>query len=215
MQVLSIKFLPSWWALSKGQRSRIIGMAKEVEKDTEKDVISLKRYASLNRPSSLVYWLSSDHTTPLVKFRSSLLSSLSGYAEEDVLLLSVFRPSPYVKGSFDPRSVLKSPPMKYFVAYPMKKDVSWYLLPFKEREEIMAEHIKMAKEHPANNGIKSYTTYSFGVADYEFVVIYEMSSLPEWIEVVESLREAKARKWITKEEPLITGELMDPEFLYS
>ncbi|MCY0862381.1 MAG: chlorite dismutase family protein [Metallosphaera prunae] len=215
MQVLSIRFLPQWWSLSKGERAKILGLVKEVEEQEGKNFISIRRYASINRSSSLVYWLSSETTTPLVKFRSSLLSALRGYADEDVLLFSVFRPSPYTRGNFNPKDVLNSPPLKYFVAYPMKKDVEWYLIPFQEREEIMREHIKVAREHPGNKGIRSYTTYSFGIADYEFVVIYEIPSLPEWIQVVEALREVRARKWITKEEPLVTGELMGLEFLYS
>jgi len=88
-------------------------------------------------------------------------------------------------------------------------------LPFNEREDIMREHIKVAREHPKNKGIKSYTTYSFGVEDYEFVVIYEIPSLPEWVEVVEKLREVRARKWITREEPIITGEVRDLSILYA
>ncbi|MBW9142061.1 MAG: chlorite dismutase family protein, partial [Candidatus Aramenus sp.] len=78
---------------------------------------------------------------------------------------------------------------------------------------IMREHIEIARTHPKNDGIRSYTTYSFGVADYEFVVIYEAPSLTNWIEVVEKLREAKARKWVTKEEPILVGELKGLEHL--
>ncbi len=118
-----------------------------------------------------------------------------------------------MKSNFDPLSILKVEPLKYFVAYPMKKSVDWYLLPFDEREKIMMEHINIAKNHPKNNGIRSYTTYSFGIGDYEFVVIYEIPNLSDWVEVVEKLREAKARKWITKEEPLLVGELKDQGYL--
>jgi chlorite dismutase len=32
--------------------------------------------------------------------------------------------------------------------------------------------------------------------------------LYEWVEVVERLREAKARKWVAVEEPVLVGELI-------
>ncbi|MEM0279829.1 MAG: chlorite dismutase family protein [Metallosphaera sp.] len=213
MHVFSIKLLPKWWSLNKGERSKIISLVKEIE--NQHNLISIKRYVSVNRPSSIVYWLSGDDTSSLMRFRSSILSALKGYADEDIVLFSIFKPSPYTRGNFDVRETLKSSPLRYFVAYPMKKDVEWYLLPFQEREDVMREHIKVAKEHPANKGIKSYTTYSFGLADYEFVVLYEMDSLSDWVEVVEALRQVRARKWIVKEEPLITGELIDLEHLYT
>jgi Uncharacterized conserved protein, COG3253 len=71
----------------------------------------------------------------------------------------------------------------------------------------MAEHIGMARSHPESGQIRSYTTYSFGLGDQEYVVLYEASSLTAWSHVTEKLREAKARKWIVKEEPILVGEL--------
>ncbi len=124
MQVSSLKFFPQWWSLSKGERSKILSVVKELEDEKQREFISLKRYASLNRSTSLVYWLSSEGTSQLIKFRSSLLSALRGYADEEILLVSIFRPSPYTKGNFNPKEVLGSPPLRYFVAYPMKKTLN-------------------------------------------------------------------------------------------
>ena len=58
---------------------------------------------------------------------------------------------------------------------------------------------------PNNKDILSYTTYSFGIGDQEFVVIYETDSLYSWMKVTEKLREVEARKWIIKETPILTG----------
>lgn len=215
MEVISLRFLPNWWTLPRGERARVLASLREVEQQFSEKVISIKSYASLSPNSSLIYWLSADDTLPLEDFRAAALSTLKGYCDESVYLFSIYKPSPYTGGNFDPRAVLREPALRYFVAYPMKKDVEWYLLPFKEREEVMREHIKVAKEHPKNKGIKSYTTYSFGVQDYEFVVIYEIPSLSDWVEVVEKLREVRARKWITREEPLLTGEVRDLLALYA
>ncbi|MEM3794787.1 MAG: chlorite dismutase family protein, partial [Thermoprotei archaeon] len=63
----------------------------------------------------------------------------------------------------------------------------------------------IARTHPESKGIKSYTTYSYGLGDHEFVVMYEVDSLAAWSHVTAKLREAKARKWIVNEEPILVG----------
>ncbi|MFP3165641.1 MAG: chlorite dismutase family protein [Acidianus sp.] len=213
MMVYSIKFDKDWWRLNHEARKTILSKAEEVANEFKKDVISIKKFSSLSQESNIIYWLTSFSTSPFLEFRSAILSAFEGYALESNLFLSVFKPSPYMKSNFDPKTILGGEQLKYFVAYPMKKSPEWYLLPFEEREKIMKEHIDMAIKNPKNNGIKSYTTYSFGIGDYEFVVIYEIPDLFNWVDVVEKLREAKARKWIVKEEPLIVGETKAFDFL--
>jgi chlorite dismutase len=213
MMVYSIKFDKDWWRLNHEARKSILSKAEEVANEFKKDVISIKKFSSLSQESNIIYWLTSFSTSPFLEFRSAILSAFEGYALESNLFLSVFKPSPYMKSNFDPKTILGGEQLKYFVAYPMKKSPEWYLLPFEEREKIMKEHIDMAIKNPKNNGIKSYTTYSFGIGDYEFVVIYEIPDLFNWVDVVEKLREAKARKWIVKEEPLIVGETKAFDFL--
>lgn len=207
MYVSSIKLSANWWVEAKEERRKIIGEIEELESKFKSSLISLKRYISLRFDSDIIYWLSSFDTSPIIDFRYNLLSILRNLASESFSMFSIYKPSPYTKGNFSIESALSLEPLRYFIAYPMKKSVDWYLLPLEEREKIMGEHIRIARTHPKNKGIRSYTTYSFGIGDYEFVVIYEAPSLPEWVEVTEALREAKARKWVTKEEPILVGEL--------
>ncbi|MEM3676359.1 MAG: chlorite dismutase family protein, partial [Thermoplasmataceae archaeon] len=93
---------------------------------------------------------------------------------------------------------------------PMSKTPDWYLIDFEERKKIMAEHIGMAASHPEARQIRSYTTYSYGLGDQEFVVLYEVDSLLKWSHVTAKLREATARKWTAKEEPIFVGILAEP-----
>lgn len=210
MIVSMFKLSSDWWKLNNEERKLIISRISEVEKEYEGKLISFKRYISLRHDGDILYWISDSTTTPLNEFRYSILSASKSYLIEQLSLFSIFKSSPYMgeKGK-DLSLFLKTQPLKYFVAYPMKKSPEWYLLPFEERRDIMTEHIKMAQTHPDNNGIRSYTTYSFGIGDYEFVVIYEIPDLYKWANVVEKLREAKARKWIILENPILVGELGD------
>ncbi|BBG22768.1 chlorite dismutase family protein [Sulfuracidifex tepidarius] len=215
MYVMSLKLDNSWWSKSKEERASLINGLEETEKSLKTRLISIKRFVSMRWKSDLLYWLSSEDTSSLNDAKFSLISSLRGNASENYSMISVFRPSPYEMGKdMDVRKILDLPQLKYFVAYPMKKSPEWYLLNFEERRDIMMEHIKMAKTHPKNEGIRSYTTYSFGIQDDEFVVLYEMPSLSDWTVVVEKLREAKARKWITNEEPILVGETAELTSLF-
>ncbi|ACP56672.1 chlorite dismutase family protein [Saccharolobus islandicus] len=205
--ISSIKLTNRWWSSSREERRCAINEIESVESQFRNNLISLKRYISLRNDSDIIYWVTSSDTSKLLEFKYTLLSKIRDLGYESLSLFSVYRSSPYTRGNFDINKVLSLEPLRYFVAYPMKKDVEWYLLPFEEREKIMKEHIETARTHPKNKGIRSYTTYSFGVGDYEFVVVYEIPEIENWVEVVEALREVKARKWITKEEPILVGEL--------
>lgn len=208
MYILTFKITSQWWRLNKEERKGILNEVEREESRLRTDLISLKRYISLRHDSDIIYWISSFDTSSIMEFKFTLNEVFKDFAIENYSMLSIYKPSPYTKGSnFNIKSFLSTEPLRYFIAYPMKKSVDWYLLPFDEREAIMKEHIEMAMRHPKNRGIRSYTTYSFGIGDFEFVVIYEVPSLEDWVEVVEKLREAKARKWIVKEEPILVGEL--------
>ena len=174
-------------------------------------VESSRVYLALSGPAYYIVWTVSWRPEALARLRVEL-ASLRCFAET-VWWPSVYWASPYAKG-LKPEEVLelaKGKPMKYFIAYPMKKSPEWYLLPFDERRRIMGEHIGVARKASEELGleVRSYTTYAFGIADYEFLVIYEAEDLALWARVVERLREAKARKWVVREEPVLTGVRTD------
>ena len=208
MYVMSLKFNEKWWELDIVQKSQILSKIEEAEKSYYNKLGSLKRYNSLRENGDIIYWAVDTDTSRLNEFRYSILSNSAGFLTQSLLFLSYFKPSPYTgNNAVEILKYVKQEPLRYFVAYPMKKSPDWYLLPFEERKEIMDEHIRIARTHPDNKGIRSYTTYSFGIGDYEFVVIYEIPELDKWVNVVEKLREAKARKWVVLEEPIIVGEV--------
>ena len=166
---------------------------------------TLRVYKGFSGPSLALVWAASWEPEELAELRGDLREDEC--LEEAFWWPSVYRESPYVKGS-TPEEVmeaLRGEPLRYFIAYPMKKSPEWYLLPFEERRKIMGEHIRIAREATGKGNVRSYTTYSFGIADYEFLVIYEAEDLDHWERIVERLREAKARKWIVREEPVVVG----------
>jgi chlorite dismutase len=182
----------------------------EFKKDKNRLVLesSLKHlnlYNSLRGDCDIIGWASADDPSNIQTFLELLKNILSGKGELVHSFMSIYQRSQYLKNSLKIEDQIVKSKRKYIVAYPMSKSNDWYLLPYEERKRIMDEHIKTAITEPNNKDILSYTTYSFGLGDQEFVVIYETDSLYSWMKVTEKLREVEARKWIIKEAPILTG----------
>ena len=162
-------------------------------------------YHSLRGDCDLVGWVSANDPTQIEHFLRSMKDLLENNGEIVHSFMSIYQRSPYLKNSLKIEEQILESKRKFIIAYPMSKSNEWYLLPYEERKRIMDEHIKVAITDPNNKDILSYTTYSFGIGDQEFVVIYETDSLYLWMKVTEKLREVEARKWIIKETPILTG----------
>lgn len=210
VSVFTYRFNTGFWEAGLQEQDNVFQrIASALDKIREK-VVSLRTYRSLRHDCDLIVWLSATSPEDIANFKESMGRALSGTAEAAFSMLSLYEHSPYLKAGGELADTLKQEPLKYFVAYPMNKDPEWYLVDPAERKAIMAEHIGMATSNPENRDIRSYTTYSYGIGDQEFVVMYETDSIAQWSHVTAKLREAKQRKWVTKEEPIFVGVLSEP-----
>ncbi len=201
-EVLSFAYAPGWWAMEKDEReSKLAELSSKLKSwGISSNAIKAGLYDSLRSDSDLLFWLMCEDPKKILAAKLMIEESLSGYVTGRTGFLSVY-PSSKEKPGPDGKD--------YFVAYPMSKRPDWYLQGMEESKRIVADHVKIAVESSHNKGITSYTTKSFGIADYEFVVIYEIPDIFEWVAVTEELRSAEARKWITNEAPILTGIRMD------
>lgn len=174
------------------------------------EFINIRSYRSLRHDSDFIFWVSSHEPEKFYDFKVNLNLLFRGMAETSFSMISIYEHSPYLREKKTLEDTLRNKPSPYFVAYPMSKTVDWYLLDYDERKKILSDHIGMAVSHPENRNIRSYTTYSYGLGDQEFVVLYEVDDLSAWSHVTEKLREAKARKWIIREWPILVGTLNEP-----
>ncbi len=212
--IFAVHFSPGWWGLDRDQRSSINRNVDDYIAKFSSDAVEVRSYRSILDNADMIYWVVATDPSLFASFKYRVFEEYRGYVFPAFSSLSIYRQSPYVsQDSGGSRSehmsiYLDMEPLRYLVAYPMKKHPEWYLLPYGERREIMGEHIKMARELSDPSVIRSYTTYSFGVSDHEFMVIYEVADLASWIDVTWKLREARARKWVVKEEPILVGEFI-------
>jgi len=209
MMVLSYRFTDDFWVQDSYRQNNILKAVNRIVNDESNELIHLKTYKGIRYDSDVIFWMSSYKPEALTEVRFKINRYFGGYAGTNYGMISLYEHSPYLKKDGELSDTLTQEPLKYFVAYPMSKLSEWYLMDYEERKKILAEHIGMASSSPESKGIRSYTTYSHGLDDQEFVVLYEVESLSDWSHVTAKLREARARKWIIKETPIITGVLAD------
>lgn len=210
ISVIACKFNSEFWKSTEEDQDAVLESLEEFFGKSRNELVHLRTYRSIRHDCDLLLWLSSFEPEKLVAFKENLKRTLKGFGRENYSMLSLYEHSPYLKPGEELSKSLNFHPLKYFVCYPMNKDPEWYLVDPKERKAIMAEHIAMATSNPENRDIRSYTTYSYGISDQEFVVMYETESLADWSHVTQKLREARQRKWVTKEYPIFMGLLAEP-----
>ncbi len=203
--VLAYKLNGHFWSLPHEEKEVLNVKSIEFINNYKKNIISLKYYKSIRHDNDLLFWLSAYDPADLEKFKEGFNSIIGIYGMTVYSMLSLYEHSPYMKEGKNLEDTLKTDPKKYFVAYPMSKDKEWYLINYDERRKILAGHIGTARNDGESSGILSYTTYSFGLGDQEFVVLYEVEDLSKWSHVTEKLREVMARKWIINESPIFVG----------
>ncbi|MEM0157082.1 MAG: chlorite dismutase family protein [Thermoplasmataceae archaeon] len=208
--VATFSFNSRFYSSEQPKKDSIVDALNTVFMEYQKKLINLRMYRSVRHDCDVIFWLSSHDPMDMSLFKESVMKAMGGYGKARYSMFSLYEHSPYLRDARSLEDTLRFAPKTYFIAYPMSKTPDWYLIDHEERKKILAEHIAMATSHPENQDIRSYTTYSYGLGDQEFVVLYETDSLSQWSHVTGKLREARARKWIIKEEPILIGILSEP-----
>ena len=203
--VLTYKLNEKFWSLSVEEKRKINDNIISFIKEYKNKLINIKYYKSIRHDNDVIFWSASEDPINLERLKEGLNSAFGIYGSTQYSMFSLYEHSPYTTASKSLEDTLKTEPKKYFVAYPMSKDREWYLINYEERKKILAGHIGTARSDKESPGIISYTTYSFGLGDQEFVVLYELDNLSAWSHVTEKLREVMARKWIINEAPIFVG----------
>ena len=185
---------------SKINRKKLVERIDRLAKKLSNGRIFVCRpYFSMKHNADLILFNIAESFDILLSFKEGLMELLGNTLNETYSYLSIYEHPNFNYLKEDNR-------LKYLVAYPVKKDPKWYLLEEKEQNKITKEHVNMAINDPNNEDIRSYTTYSFAIDDYEFLVVYEVESLVKWMKVARNLRKAEARKWIIIESPVFVGK---------
>src|SRR5258705_3034994 len=133
-------------------------------------------------------------------------SILGRYLDVPVSYFSMTKHSQYVdehvhEGQEGRRLRIVPGKKPFLFVYPFVKSRDWYLRPPTKRQRIMNEHIAIGHKYPR---VKINTTYSFGLADQDFVVAFEADAPEEFLDLVQELRETESSKYTLRDTPMYT-----------
>jgi hydrogen peroxide-dependent heme synthase len=158
--------------------------------------------AGLTAGVDLILWVVAEDIEAFQKLAIEISRSSAGpmlqakHAYLGVASLSQYDPN------HGPAFLKGIPPKKYLSVYPFTKTPEWFLLPYEERRDLMAEHGKMGAEFPS---ILTNTVNSFGIADQEFIVALEDDDPMVLVAMVQRLRAAKVRIYTQLDTPIFLG----------
>ena len=132
-------------------------------------------------------------------------TAMAGYLSMPHAYLSMTKRSTYVD-KLDPdhpdkRRFITPFHSRYLFIYPFVKTPEWYQLPFEQRQAMMDEHIALGNKYKS---VRIHTTYSFGLDDQEFVLAFETDKPQDFLDLVQEMRESKARPYTLRDTPIFT-----------
>lgn len=101
-------------------------------------------------------------------------------------------------------------PKRWLTVYPFVRSYEWYLLPDKERRDLLVEHGQAGREFPQ---VLSNTVAAFALGDYEWLLGLEADDLVDLVDLMRHLRASGARRHVRIEIPFYTGRRVTPEEL--
>ena len=150
----------------------------------------------------LLLWLTASSAEDLqrflVEFRRTRAGDLLDPAHS---FMGVVKPAEFTP-DHSPAFVRGEAPRSYLCVYPFVRTAEWYLLPAKERGELLAEHGALGREYPQ---VLANTTSAFGLGDWEWILAFETDELDALVDCIRRLRDSETRRYTKSEVPFVTG----------
>ncbi|MBI2900223.1 MAG: chlorite dismutase family protein [Planctomycetes bacterium] len=156
--------------------------------------------AGLRADCDFVFWTISKDLAKLQDFACGLIRTELG---RNLTLahswVAMTKPTPYSKAHQQHFEIAPQTARWLFI-YPFTKTHEWYQLPIERRREMMEQHNEVGHRFP---GVLINTCYSFGLGDDDFMLAFEADDPKEFSDLVQQLRESKARPYTRNDAPLM------------
>lgn len=152
--------------------------------------------------ADLVLWLTGGSAEDLQRFLVEFRRTRAGDLLDPVwTFMGLVKPAEFTS-DHAPAFVRGEAPRTYLCVYPFVRTPEWYLLPARERGELLAEHGVMGREFPQ---VLANTTSAFGLGDWEWILAFETDELDALVDCIRRLRDSRSRLYAKVEVPFVTG----------
>lgn len=160
----------------------------------------------LRTSADFVIWRIGPELDPMQEMTASLNQTpMAKYLEATHSLLSMTKRSMYIEKNCtdheEDRSHIVPGDTDYLFVCPLQRTREWYSRPQEQRQEMLEENLRVGSKY---RSVKLHTTYSFGLDDQEFVVVFETNKPADFLDLFQELRETKASCFTLRDTPMFT-----------
>ena len=189
-------------AVPAAERAGAAAAAEDALQSTDASVRGVYTVTGYRADADLMLWLTGPTADGLQDALLGFRRSRLGLALDPFWsAIGVHREAEFSK-DHTPAYYRGEPPRGYVCVYPFVRSYEWYLLPPRERGEMLAEHGRMARDYPQ---VQANTASAFALGDYEWLLAFEADELPPIVDLMRHLRAAEARRHTRHELPFLTG----------
>lgn len=149
----------------------------------------------------LMWWISPSADDLQDTYRRFRATEAAAELEPVWSAVGVHRPAEFNRDHL-PAFVAGEDPRRYLCVYPFVRSLEWYLLPGRERAEMLREHGHLAADFA---DVGANTVASFGLGDYEWLLAFEADEPHRIVDLMRALRAAQARRHTREELPFFFG----------
>lgn len=176
--------------------------------DNYRSLLLIHSYSTvgLRTNSDFVIWRIGTDLDPMQEMTAALNQTpMAKYVEATHSLLSMTKRSMYIESDcsdhVEDHTHIVPGQTDYLFVCPLQRTREWYARPQDQRQEMMEENLRIGSKY---RSVKLHTTYSFGLDDQEFVVVFETDKPSDFLDLFQELRETKASCFTLRDTPMFT-----------
>jgi len=196
---------PEWRLLSDDDKQRCRDeFVKTVDEFRSSLLIHSYSTIGLRTNVDFMIWRIGYELDPIQEMTSQLnKTEMAKYIEPSQSFLSMTKRSMYIEKNCldhtEDRSHIVPGETEYLFVCPLLRTREWYSRPQDQRQEMMEENLRIGSKY---RSVKLHTTYSFGLDDQEFVVVFETDKPADFLDLFQELRETKASCFTLRDTPM-------------
>jgi len=198
---------PDWRLLNDAEKSDCKrSFISTVDDFRESLLIHSYSTVGLRTSADFMIWRIGADLDPMQAMTARLnQTEMAKYVEPAHSLLSMTKRSMYIEKNCsdhtEDRSHIIPGETEYLFVCPLLRTREWYSRPQDQRQEMMEENLRIGSKY---RSVKLHTTYSFGLDDQEFVVVFETDKPADFLDLFQELRETKASCFTLRDTPTFT-----------
>ncbi|HYW74173.1 MAG TPA: chlorite dismutase family protein [Pyrinomonadaceae bacterium] len=198
---------PEWRLLSEAEkRDCKDGFVSAVEGSRETLLIHTYSTIGLRTNADFMIWRIGCELDPMQEMTARLnQTAMAKYVEPTHSLLSMTKRSMFIgtecADTSESHTHIVSGESDYLFVCPVQRTREWYARPQEQRQEMLEENLRIGSKY---RSVKLHTTYSFGLDDQDFVVVFETDKPADVVDLFQELRETKAGCFTLRDTPIFT-----------